>query len=169
MKKKKANREEKPADVFLTDFCSHNIESRRVIVSSSERWKNIIIPILKDASDPAGLGLLGWFIPMDLLLPSWHPLRSPISLAATSHPSNTRPLKFQIRRLTGLSTRLVALSLSVTFLPLKAMHFRRKQKKIIFWATLNRLWSNRFAVEYFEKSSDEIEMFRDVCRSNSIK
>lgn len=58
-KKKKTNREEKPADVFLTDFCSHNIESRRVIVSSSERWKNIIIPILKDASDPAGLGLLG--------------------------------------------------------------------------------------------------------------
>lgn len=35
--KKKTNREEKPADVFLTDFCSHNIESRRVIVSSSER------------------------------------------------------------------------------------------------------------------------------------
>lgn len=58
-KRKKTNREEKPADVFLTDFCSHNIESRRVIVSSSERWKNIIIPILKDASDPAGLGLLG--------------------------------------------------------------------------------------------------------------
>lgn len=58
-KKKKTNREEKPADVFLTDFCSHNIESRRVIVSSSERWKNIIIPILKDASDLAGLGLLG--------------------------------------------------------------------------------------------------------------
>lgn len=36
-KKTKTNREEKPADVFLTDFCSHNIESRRVIVSSSER------------------------------------------------------------------------------------------------------------------------------------
>lgn len=35
--KKKTNREENPADVFLTDFCSHNIESRRVIVSSSER------------------------------------------------------------------------------------------------------------------------------------
>lgn len=66
----KTNKQEKSADVFLTDFCSHNIESRRVIVSSSERWKNIIIPILK-ASDPAGLGLVE-SVPMDLSLPSWH-------------------------------------------------------------------------------------------------
>lgn len=105
--KKKTNREEKPADVFLTDFCSHNIESRRVIVSSSERWKNIIIPILKDASDPAGLGLLGRVGPDGSLASILAP--PSVSDLPRRHVSNTCPLKFQIRRLTGLSTRLVAL------------------------------------------------------------
>lgn len=36
-KTKVEKKDGKPADVFLTDFCSHNIERRRVIISSSER------------------------------------------------------------------------------------------------------------------------------------
>lgn len=122
--KKKTNREEKPADVFLTDFCSHNIESRRVIVSSSERWKNIIIPILKDASDPAGLGLLGRVRPDGSLASILAP--PSVSDLPRRHVSNTCPLKFQIRRLTGLSRDS---SLSITFLSPKVMHFKEGKKK----------------------------------------
>jgi len=70
-------------------------------------------------SDPAGLGLLGRVRPDGSLAsilapPSVSPISPPPPLALRH---DARPLKFQIRRLTGLSTRLVVLRYLFVSLP----------------------------------------------------
>jgi len=93
------------------------------------------------------------FVPMDLSLPSWHPLRSLISLAAPrpALPSNTRPLKFQIRRLTGLSMRLVAFCYLFTS---QTNAFQMEKNNFLSNPRVDR---GRNDSCDFEKSSDEMK------------
>lgn len=81
-------------------------------------------------------------------------LRSP-SPAHPAHPSDTRPLKFQIRRLTGLSTQLVALCYFFYLSKQRvAPHFNKK-RIVFFEITLNRACLHSYSRKINSEKSQE--------------